>query len=112
MLDRLKLELGHKEYFTDEEYLQFLSENGYDTLIMPDYNKERDQKMLLMTVLDVLEAVANDVDLMRKVETEFTNTSTAYKYLQDRIQNIKNRIAAIPDPDERYSDFTLIYTRN
>lgn len=105
------MELGHKEYFTDDEYLQLLKENGYDTLIQPDYNKETDQKMLLLTVLDILEAVSNDVDLMRKVETEFTTTSDAFKYLQERIQTVKNRISAIPEADEEYSDFTMIYTR-
>ncbi len=47
---------------------------------------------------------------MRKVETEFTTTSEAYKYLQERIQNIKDRIESIPDTDEVYSPFSL-YTR-
>jgi hypothetical protein len=29
------------------------------------------QQQLLLTVLDILEVVSNDVDIMRKVETEF-----------------------------------------
>ncbi|MDF2844059.1 MAG: hypothetical protein K0R00_2485 [Herbinix sp.] len=110
-LNRLKLELGNKEYFTDDEYLQLLKENGYDTIIQPDYNKETDQKMLLLTVLDILEAVSNDIDIMRKVETEFTTTSDAYKYMEQRIQQVKDRIASIPEPDQEYSPFSLMYTR-
>lgn len=111
ILERLKLELGNKEYFTDEEYLQLLKENGYNVDNMQEYNKETDQKIMLLTVLDVLEAVSNDVDIMRKVETEFTTTSDAYKHLQERIQNIKDRIASIPDAEDEYSPFSLIYTR-
>lgn len=111
ILQRLKLELGNKDYFTDDEYTQFLKENGFDTIIMPEYDKSTMQKKLLYTVLDVLEAVSNDVDLMRKVETEFTTTSAAYKYLQERIQDVKDRITAIPDPEEEYSPFSMIYTR-
>jgi hypothetical protein len=49
---------------------------------------------------------------MRKVVTEFSTTSEASKYLQDRIQKIKDRISSIPDdPEENYSAFTLMYTR-
>lgn len=109
VLDRLNLELGNKEYLTDIENIVFLSENN---LVNTDlYNKATMQKQLLLTVVDILEVVANDVDIMRKVETEFTTTSEAYKYLQERIQNIKDRIASIPDTDEEYSPFSLIYTR-
>ena len=111
ILNRLKLELGNKEYFSDEQYKQFLKENGFDIVIIPEYDKVTMQKPLLLTVLDILEAVANDIDLMRRVETEFLNTSAAYKYIQERTQDIKNRINSIPDQEEEYSPFTLLYTR-
>ena len=111
-LERLKLELNNKEYLTDTEYTQFLSENGFDTVIMPEYDKATMQKQLLLTVLDILEVVSNDVDIMRKVETEFTTTSDAYKYLEKRIAQIKDRIASIPDPEEEYSPFSLMYTKS
>lgn len=111
VLERLKLELNNKEYLTDAEYTQFLKENNFDTIIMPEYDKTTMQKALLYTVIDVLEVVSNDVDLMRRVETEFTNTNDAYKHLQERISSIKDRIASIPVPDEEYSPFSLIFTR-
>ncbi len=109
VLERLSLELSNKEYLTQEEYKQFLSEN--ELISIDEYNKATMQKQLLLTVVDILEVVANDVDIMRKVETEFTTTSDAYKYLQERIQNIKDRIASIPDAEEEYSPFSLMYTR-
>lgn len=108
-LERLKLELSNKEYFTDEEYITFLQENN---LIATDnYNKSVMQKELLFTVIDILEAVSNNVDLMRRVETEFLTTSDAAKYLKQRIQDIKDRIASIPNTDEEYSPFSLMFTR-
>lgn len=109
VLDRLKLELANKEYMTDTEYIVFIKENNLDETIT--YNKATMQKQLLLTVLDILEVVSNDVDIMRKVETEFTTTSDAYKYLEKRIAQIKDRIASLPIEDEEYSPFSLMYTR-
>ncbi len=109
IIERLKLELNNKEYLTDTEYIQFLSENNLTPTTA--YNKSTMQKSLLFTVIDILEVVSNDVDIMRKVETEFATTSDAYKHLQNRIQQIKDRIASIPVPDEECSPFSLIFTR-
>lgn len=107
VLERLKMEL-QKEYLTDAEYVVLLSENSLTSTDM--YTKSIMQKALLTTIIDVLEVVANDVDIMRMVETEFTTTNDAYKHLQNRIQSVKDRIASIPDTDEEYSCFSLIYT--
>ena len=108
-LDRLKLELNNKEYFTEEEYIQFLDENNL--VHDGEYNKLTMQRNLLWTVVDILEAVANDVDLMRKIETEFATTTDAVKHINDRIERIKNRIQTIPDAEEEYSNISLFFTR-
>ena len=109
VLDRLKMELSNKSYFPDEQYTQFLVENS----LVPtnEYDKQTMQKPLLLTVLDILEAVSNDIDIMRSIETEFSNEGSAYKYIADRIQQVKDKIASIPDPEEDYSCFSLMYTR-
>lgn len=109
VLDRLKLELANKSYFTDEEYQVFIEEN--DLTPTDTYDKATMQKELLLTVLDILEVVSNDVDIMRKVETEFSTTSDAYKYLEKRIAQIKDRIASLPIEEDEYSPFSLMYTR-
>ena len=109
VLERLKLELANKEYMTDTEYIVFIKENNLDETTT--YDKATMQKELLLTVLDILEVVSNDVDIMRKVETEFSTTSDAYKYLEKRIAQIKDRIASLPIEDEEYSPFSLMYTR-
>ena len=108
VLDRLKMELSNKQYFPDEQYTQFLAENSLTPT--DEYDKLTMQKNLLLTVLDILEAVSNDIDVMRSIETEFSNEGSAYKYIADRIQQVKDKIAAIPEPDEEYSCFSLMYT--
>ena len=109
VLDRLKMELSNKQYFPDEQYTQFLVENNLTPT--DEYIKTDMQKQLLYTVLDILEAVSNDIDVMRSIETEFSNEGSAYKYIADRIQQVKDKIASIPDPEEDYSCFSLMYTR-
>lgn len=79
------------------------------------YDKSTMQRNLLLSVVDVLEAVSNDVDLMRKVNdnTSGLSTSDAYKLLQSRIEDIKTRIATLPDPNatEDDSNVILLFTK-
>ena len=110
VLQRLKMELSNQEYFSDEQYIQFLTENS---LVPTDeYNKPTMQKQLLFTVIDVLEAVTNDIDLMTGISTEFSDIGQAYQFLEARIQQVKDKIASIPEPEEDYSCFSLMYTRD
>lgn len=90
-LERLKLELSNKEYYTDDEYKVFLEENN---LISADtYNKEDNQIKLLETVISVLETLANDVDLMRKIDSKDISTvEQAYEWLSNRIDKLKEQI--------------------
>ena len=109
VLDRLKMELSNQQYFSDEQYIQFLTENSLTPT--DEYDKSTMQKSLLFTVVDVLEAVTNDIDLMTGISTEFSNIGQAYEFLEERIQQLKDKIAAIPDENEYYTCFSLMYTR-
>ena len=100
ILNRLKLELGNQEYFKDEQYTQFLIEN--DLVATDTYDKSTMQRNLLLTVLDILEAVSNDIDTMRRTTTEFTDVTSAYKALQQRIDKVKDKIASLPEVGEEY----------
>lgn len=110
VLDRLKMELSNQEYFTDEQYVQFLVEN--DLTPTDEYIKADMQKALLLTVIDVLEAVTNDIDLMTGISTEFSDIGQAYQFLEARIQQVKDKILSIPEPEEDYSCFSLMFTRD
>ena len=52
-----------------------------------------------------------NVDLMQSITTEFNTTGAAYKYIEKRIAQVKDKIASIPDPDDDYSCFSLMFTR-
>ena len=102
-LERLKLELSNKEYYTDDEYTVFLEENN---LTPTDaYDKTTMQIKLLETVVTVLETLANDVDLMRKIQTDDVATiDQAYEWLEKRLNALKNKIQELKiQEDEEYS---------
>jgi hypothetical protein len=109
VIERLKMEL-QKTYLTDAEYIVLLSENTLTDSLT--YNKATMQANLLQTVIDVLEVVSNDLDIMRRVETEFATTNDAYNHLRQRIEDIKDKIISIPATDEEYSPFSLLFTKN
>jgi len=104
VLERLKTELSHKDYFIDDEYTMYLSENSLNAT--DTYDKTTMQRNLLLTVIDILNAVSNDIDIMRKVEDTTTNMSISecYKYIEQRIEKIKDKIATLPDPDDTGED--------
>ena len=65
---------------------------------------------MLEAVYSIMQTLSNDLDLYRKVETEFSTEDQAYKYLQLRLQDIQNRIDSIPDPEaEESSNISYLY---
>ncbi|KMT21516.1 hypothetical protein [Clostridium cylindrosporum] len=92
VLERLKIELSNKDYFTDAVYTMYLEENGLNATAI--YNKTTMEKQLLLSIVSILEAVSNDIDLMRRVADDTTGFSidSASKYLEQRIDKIKDRI--------------------
>lgn len=108
IIERLKMELNNKEYFTNNEYIVFLEENS---LFHEDlYTKALHQRNLLYTVIDILEAVSNDIELLRKTSTEFMTTESASKHIQERIEKIKQRIYSISD-NENDNMISLLFSR-
>ena len=109
VLERLKLELSNQPYFTDDEYTQFLAENYLEP--NEEYNKDVMQRDLLQAVIDTLEAVSNDINIMRSISTSFGTIGEAYDYVEARIAQLKDKQAAIPLPYEEKSCFTMMFTR-
>jgi hypothetical protein len=109
VLERLKMELSNQQYLTDEQYVQLLTENGLTSTVT--YDKSTMCKALWLTCIDVLETVANDVDIMTGISTEFSDIGQAYASIEQRIVNLKDKIASIPAENEETSPFALMYTR-
>lgn len=97
-LDRLKIELNNKDYYSDDVLAMYLSEN--DLTSTSTYAKATMQKKLLQAVYDIMQSLSNNIDLFRKIETEFSTVGDAYKYLKQRMDDIEVRILAIPDGTE------------
>lgn len=94
-LNRLKIELNNKEYYSDDILTMYLEENGL--MATDTYAKATMQKQLLQTVYDVLQSLSNNLDLFRSVESEFATVGEAYKYLSKRMEDIQARMLSIPD---------------
>lgn len=106
-LSRLKLELSHKSYFSDEEYCIFLSENG---LIATDtYDKQKDELYLLQTLVAILQALSNNIDLYMRITTEFTSQSSAFSNIRTRIDELNKRIALIPTYESTANTITYLF---
>lgn len=111
-LDRLKLELSNKEYYTDVEYIVFLGENSLIPNV--EYDKSTMQRNLLFSVVSVFETLANDVDVMRKIEvTGIQSTDLAIAWIRQRIEDVKAKIATIEvEGAEDYTNVHMLFTRN
>lgn len=95
VLQRFKIELNNKNYYDDDTFAMYLGENGLTAT--DTYDKTTMRKALYQTVYDILDSLANNIDLFRSVTTEFATTSEAYKYLQERLNDIQAKIISIPD---------------
>lgn len=108
VLDRLKIELNNKAYYSDDTYSMYLDENGLKATDI--FAKATMKKQLYQTVYDILDSLANNIDLFRSITTEFSTTSEAYKYLQERLNDIQAKIISIPDStDEEESNIHFLF---
>lgn len=95
-LERLKLELNYKNYYKDNEYGVFLTENN----LVPsgNYVKADNEINLLETVVAILETLANDTNLMRKIDNkDIMSIDQAYKFLEKRIYRINTKIIELQE---------------
>jgi len=109
VLERFKLELSNQPYFSDAEYIQFITENNLDP--NEEYRKDVMQRDLLQAVVDTFEAVANDINIMRSMSSSFGTIGQAYEFIEARIMQLKDKQAAIPLPYEEHSCFSMMFTR-
>ena len=113
ILERMKLELNNKNYYTDAEYTQFLIEAGADMDIPYDYvNSHTNRRSVLRAVKAVFESLANNIDYFRTITTEFATTTQAMGYINDRINSYNKQIAeldALDTASGTTSNITFMY---
>jgi len=107
-LERLKMALSNKEYFTDTEYEVFLSEN--DLVSTDTYVKADNEINLLETTVAILESLSNDVDMMRKVSSDEIGITTdeAYKYIDSRIKSLNEKILILKEMNESQEEYSNV----
>lgn len=106
--ERLLVELNNRMYYDQPTYEKFLNENGLE--IDGEYDKNTDHAQLLETVYTILQTLYNNIDVFRKIETEFVTQGEAASTLQNRLKSLRNEIDRIK-AEMHYddSDFTFMY---
>lgn len=107
ILERLKVELANKQYYDDQVFEMYLLENNL--IALEDYDKDTMQYNLLTTVIDVLESLANNIELFRRTQTEFASIGEAHTHLEKRINAIKKRLLTLEYTDNTPSPFTMLF---
>ncbi|MBW9169760.1 hypothetical protein K2F43_00905 [Clostridium estertheticum] len=112
VLERFKLELSKKEYYTDVEYTVFLNENSL--IALSEYDKSTMQRNLLFSVVAVFETLSNDVDVMRKIDvTGVTSVDVAIAWINKRVIDIKTKISTIEvEGAEEFTNVGMLFSRN
>jgi hypothetical protein len=106
--ERLLVELNNRMYYPQETYEKFLNENGL--LAEETFDKNTDHAQLLETVYSILQTLLSNIDMYRKVETEFATVGEAATSLRNRLKDLRaeiNRIKA--DMHYKDSDFSFMY---
>lgn len=99
--DRLLVELNNRMYYDKYTYTRFLNENGLNAF--DTFDKNTDHAQLLETVYSVLQTLLSNIDMYRKIETEFTTVGEAANALQNRLKNLRAEM------HYNDSDFTFMY---
>ena len=106
--DRLMVELNNRMYYEKETYEKFLNENGL--IAEETFDKNTDHAQLLETVYSILQTLLSNIDMYRKIETEFVTSGEAATSLRNRLKDLRaeiNRIKA--EMNYKDSDFSFMY---
>lgn len=106
--DRLMVELNNRMYYEKETYEKFLNENGL--IAEETFDKNTDHAQLLETVYSILQTLLSNIDMYRKIETEFVTSGQAATALQNRLKGLRSEINRIKaEMHYEDSDFSFMY---
>jgi hypothetical protein len=107
-LDRLKLSLSNKQYFSDTEYTTLLAESG---LTASDTYSTTNKPEIIKTEIEVFNMLLGDISKYTSVTTEFTTVTQAYNNIKDRINSLTNELNSLSaySDDEHRSVFSKMY---
>lgn len=106
--ERLLVELNNRMYYEKEIYEKYLNENGL--LAEDTFDKNTDHAQLLETVYSILQTLLSNIDMYRKVETEFVTSGEAATSLRNRLKDLRTEINRIKaEMHYKDSDFSFMY---
>ena len=98
-LDRIKLEL-QEITFNDEELTVLAQENGINNPTSEyDPTSNTAKRAIYSTVLSVLEAIANNPNLMKNYKNEDVSIMDFAESIQNRISQLERKIRLLPSDD-------------
>jgi len=98
-LDRIKLEL-QEITFNDEELTVLAQENGINNPTSEyDPTSNTAKRAIYSTVLSVLEAIANNPNLMKNYKNEDVSIMDFAENIQNRISQLERKIRLLPSDD-------------
>jgi len=98
-LDRIKLELQDIS-FSDEELTILAQENGISNPALEyDPTSNTAKRAIYSTVLSVLEAIANNPNLMKNYKNEDISIMDFAESIQNRISQLERKIRLLPADD-------------
>ena len=98
-LDRIKLELQDIS-FNDEELTVLAQENGINNPTSEyDPTSNTAKRAVYSTVLSVLEAIANNPNLMKNYKNEDISIMDFAESIQNRISQLERKIRLLPNDD-------------
>jgi RNase H-fold protein (predicted Holliday junction resolvase) len=87
-LQRLKLEINLNGAYTDEQLTVFLLENDLTDTDGYNPSSNTNKKNILKTALSILEAIANNPQLMKSYKSEDISVTEFSENLQNRIDQL------------------------
>ena len=106
--ERLLVELNNRMYYEKETYQKFLNENGL--IAEETFDKNTDHAQLLETVYSILQTLLSNIDMYRKIETEFVTSGQESTALQNRLKDLRAEINMIKaEMHYEDSDFSFMY---
>lgn len=98
-LDRIKLELQDIT-FTDSQLTVLAQENGINNPSLEyDATSNTSKRAIYSTVLSVLEAIANNPNLMKNYKNEDISIMDFAESIQNRISQLERKIRLLPADD-------------
>lgn len=107
IIERVKMEIRGCEELTDQQLSIYIVENGLDPT--GEYNPEsmNEKKSIYAVALNVLESVASDITLMKRIKLDDMEVSDFHENLLSRIVTLEKKLRQMKSENNQSDIFML-----